>query len=249
MTIRVVVPISGGKDSQACLRLATEHYPLHEIRGLFCDTNFEHPKTYAHVEKLRTLYGPIQIDTVCGGNVLGEVMRYKRFPGNGARHCTEWLKIRESRIYYNALSKLQGGFEVWYGMRSDESNERKTRYAGKVQDELYPPHEVMKKYPKYLAKQGVVFRLPVLDWGTQDVYDYVGRENLNPLYDDFDRVGCFPCLAAGDAHKEKAFSYDDHGKTVFVIVQEVSKAIGKNVFTSKGGQARNASSGCSFCNY
>ena len=66
--VRVLVPISGGKDSQACLKLALESYPADEVRGLFCDTQFEHPETYQHVERMREMYG-VQIDTVCEGSV------------------------------------------------------------------------------------------------------------------------------------------------------------------------------------
>src|SRR5262249_44050878 len=94
--VRVLVPISGGKDSQAALKLALEHHPAHEVRGLFCDTQWEHPKTYAHVERLRTLYGNVRIDTVTGGSMLEKVIKHRRWPGGGARHCTDELKIRET---------------------------------------------------------------------------------------------------------------------------------------------------------
>lgn len=32
--IKIVVPVSGGKDSQACLKLAVSKYEKHEILGL-----------------------------------------------------------------------------------------------------------------------------------------------------------------------------------------------------------------------
>jgi len=244
MTVKVVVPISGGKDSQAALKLARQQYEPHEIRGLFCDTRFEHTLTYQHVERLRTLYGPIRIDTVCGGSVLEKAIKYKRFPGGGARHCTDELKIRETKIYCKALAEAQGGFEVWYGMRSGESHERAKRYAGKVCDELYAPHEVIpKKYPKYLAKMGVMFRLAILDWSEAEVLKFLAGEE-NPLYGHgFPRVGCFPCLASGDVWKEKAFAHDDFGRSQLVAVTVVSAQIGKSIWTSKGGQQRNAQCG------
>lgn len=242
--IKVLVPISGGKDSQAALKLALENYEPHEIRGLFCDTNFEHPITYKHVrETMADLYG-VRIDTVTGGDVLSKSVKYGRFPGGGARHCTDELKIRETRIYCKALAEEQGGFEVWYGMRSQESPERKTRYAGKVSGDVYQPHEVLRKYPKYLGKMGVRFRLAILDWSEQDVIDFVGRDNLNPLYQDgFPRVGCFPCLASGDKNKEKAFTYDSFGRSQYQKVIVVSKHIGKSIWTSKGGKERNETCG------
>lgn len=245
--VKILVPISGGKDSQAALKLAVLTHGAENVRGLFNDTNFEHYLTYLHVVKLATLYGDIQIDYVCGGSVLEQVRRFKRFPGGGARHCTDYLKIRQTREYLKRLATEQGsGFEVWYGMRSSESNERKQRYAGKVCEELYPAHEIMpSKYPKYLQKMGVMFRLCILNWSKEDVIEFVGKEDLNPLYDTFDRVGCFPCLAAGDAHKEKAFAYDDFGRSQYQQVITVSKEIGKSVWTSKGGKERNE--GCMIC--
>lgn len=255
MPVKCVVPVSGGKDSQAALKLALEHFPPHEVRGMFCDTRFEHRWTYGHIYKLMAMYG-VRIDWVNAGSVEEQCLKHERLPGGGARFCTEELKIWPTKRYLKALAEEQGsriankkrkvagsdagGFEVWYGMRSDESNEREMRYLGKVCDEVYPPHEVLAKYPKYLEKLGVKFRLAVLDWSTRDVFDYVGASNLNPLYGHgFDRVGCFPCLAAGDPHKEKAYAFDDFGREqrrkVFAIAQE----IGKPMFNSKGGQARN----------
>jgi 3'-phosphoadenosine 5'-phosphosulfate sulfotransferase (PAPS reductase)/FAD synthetase len=238
--VKVLVPISGGKDSQACLKLAIQKYKPGEVRGLFCDTQFEHPLTYAHVEKLRTMYGRIQIDTACGGSVLDKCEKHKRFPGGGARHCTDELKIRETRIYTKNLAEWQGsGFEVWFGMRSEESGDRERRYAGKVCDELYTPHEIMPgKYPKYLAKMGVTFRLAVLHWTKAEVFKFLaGKEN--PLYQWFDRVGCFPCQAAGDKHKENAYGFDDFGRKQFKLVQAVAEKIQKPMFTSSGGNQRN----------
>lgn len=253
--VKILVPISGGKDSQAALKLALTQYQPNEIRGLFCDTQFEHPLTYAHVDWMRQHYG-IRIDTVTGGSVLEKSVKYGRFPGGGARHCTDELKIRETRIYCKALAEEQGqGFEVWYGMRSGESSERAKRYAGKVCDELYAPHEVLpSKYPKYLAKMGVMFRLAILAWSEQDVLDFLAGEE-NPLYAaGFPRVGCFPCLASGDRWKAKAFNHDEFGAAQHVRVIQISAQIGKSVWTSKAGKAaaactaaNDAGPGCKLC--
>jgi 3'-phosphoadenosine 5'-phosphosulfate sulfotransferase (PAPS reductase)/FAD synthetase len=249
MVVKVLVPISGGKDSQASLKMAIKEHGVSSVRGLFCDTKFEHPLTYAHIERLRTMYGDLQIDTVSGGSVIEKTYKYGRFPGGGARHCTDELKIRETRIYCNRLAVEQRvGFEVWYGMRSGESAQRAKRYAGKVCDELYAPHDVLpSKYPKYLEKLGVMFRLCILDWTTEEVFDYLGGEE-NPLYAaGFERVGCFPCLAAGDAYKEKAFNHDDFGRGQYLKIKKVSKDIGKSIWTSKGGRFRNENQGCLIC--
>jgi 3'-phosphoadenosine 5'-phosphosulfate sulfotransferase (PAPS reductase)/FAD synthetase len=237
--VKILVPISGGKDSQTCLELAIEQVGVEHVRGLFCDTKFEHPLTYSHVDFIRQHYG-VRVDAVNAGNVPDKVRKYGRFPGGGARFCTDELKIRPTIKYARMLAASQGGFEIWYGMRTDESTDRAARYKDRVCDELYAPHEYMAgKYPKYLAKMGVMVRLPILDWSKYQVLHQLG-ENANPLYKTgFDRVGCFPCLAAGDVHKERAFGFDKFGKQQRVIVLQLEQETGKSIFTSKGGAQRN----------
>lgn len=238
--IKCCVPISGGKDSQACLKMALTKYHKSEILGVFCDTQYEHPLTYKHVEKMKTMYG-VNIIYLNDGGVYERIREYGRFPSDIARFCTDQLKIRVAKMFYNNLSKAQGcGFEVWYGMRLGESYARSERYKNKNPDDLFAPHTIMiNKYPKYLEKQGVMFRLPILRWEEEDVFDYLNGEE-NELYSlGFERVGCFPCLAAGDKYKEKAFALDEVGKQRRIEVIQIGKEIGKNVFTTKGGRARN----------
>lgn len=249
--IDCVVLVSGGKDSQSCLKLACEYFPRDRIRGLFCDTQFEHPTTYAFVFDLIQKYG-VAIDFISVGSVEQKCLHYERFPGGGARFCTDELKIRPTKWYLKALATYQRqGFEVWYGMRSDESTDRAKRYAGKLPGDLYAPHEVMpSKYPQYLHKMGVSFRLPILDWPKEQVFEYLDGEQ-NPLYEEFDRVGCFPCLAANDQYKEKAFAFDSFGQSQKQKVIVISERIGKSVWTSKTGKRRNgelpADAPCMIC--
>lgn len=243
MTVKCIVPVSGGKDSQACLKLALLFYDKSEIVGLFCDTQFEHPITYAHVDRMREIYG-VKIQTVTGGSVDDKVRKHGRWPSFGARHCTDELKIRETKIFLRDMAASQGaGFEVWYGVRSGESHARRKRYAHRISTETYAPHECMPgKYPKYLAKVGIRFRYPVLDWSTDEVLHFVGDE-LNPLYAaGFDRVGCFPCMAAGDGPKRRAFEFDDFGHQQHRRVIRIASEIGKSPW-----QEDNRGAGCSIC--
>jgi 3'-phosphoadenosine 5'-phosphosulfate sulfotransferase (PAPS reductase)/FAD synthetase len=205
--------------------------------------------TYAHITNIEQLYG-VKIERITAGSVPEVVLRYKRFPGGMARHCTSELKIIPSKKFYKAFAKEQGGFQVWLGMRSDESREREARYRGVLNTDLYPPHEVMGNFPKYLHKLGVSFRLPVLDFSTSEIFELLGDE-ANPLYKcGFSRVGCFPCLAAGDKTKEKAFGFDEFGVSQREVVRELETAIHRSVFTSKGGKLRNDDdrfTGCAMC--
>jgi len=251
---KCVVPISGGKDSQACAKLAVDTFGAAHVRGLFCDTRFEHPLTYAHVQHIADLYG-IRIDTVSAGSVPDQIARYRKFPGGNARFCTYNLKIVPSRDYYADLAVTQrAGFEVWIGVRAAESTARAKRYANRVGDDIMPLHEFMpKNYPRRLEALGVRARLPIVDWSTADVFAFIG-DSANPLYAaGFDRVGCFPCLAAGDTHKERAFFFDSTGQSHYSIARELEPLVGRSVFTSQRGQNRHDGTqcdlfaGCSLC--
>jgi hypothetical protein len=58
-------------------------------------------------------------------------------------------------------------------------------------------------------------------------------------------------MASGDKWKEKAFSHDEFGRSQYAKVIVISKQIGKDIFTSKGGNARHAhdneTPGCMLC--
>lgn len=245
---QVIVPVSGGKDSQVCLKLATERYGASGVLGLFCDTGFEHPKTYAHVERLRKMYG-VHIAVAKGGTVPDLVRQWKRFPTFASRFCTSELKIEISKRFYRKFTVYQkSGFEVWLGVRSGESAQRGARYAGKVSDEVYAPHEVMPSvFPQRLGKMGIRMRLPIIDWSVEQVMDELGGEH-NPLYDEgFERVGCFPCLASSDKWKQKAFTHDEFGQKQWAVVQQLEEEIGKSVWGDYERTCVNDDPGCSLC--
>ena len=238
--MKIVVPISGGKDSQLCLQLAVDKVGVNDVHAFFCNTNFEHPLTYEHI-KFMSNYYQIKIHEISNGSVEQQVIKHKRFPGGGARFCTEELKIWPTKKYLKTLAlEKKSGFEVWYGMRTEESYEREKRYANKIADDTYLPHEFMPgKYPKYLAKLGIVFRLPIVEWREFEVMQALNGKQ-NELYKKgFDRVGCFPCLASGDMNKEKSFAFDEFGNRQKTIVLKLEKEIGKSIWTSERGKARN----------
>jgi 3'-phosphoadenosine 5'-phosphosulfate sulfotransferase (PAPS reductase)/FAD synthetase len=245
--VSVVVPLSGGKDSQACLMLALKEHKPENIVALFCDTGYEHPITYAHVKNISDRYG-VALITLQGGTVLEKCLKYKRFPGGGARHCTDELKLRPAKFFYKVLAEKQGGFEVWLGMRSEESKEREARYRHKVSDDLYMPHEIFpRKFPKYLASMGVSFKLPVLDWSKSEIFDILNGEE-NELYSHgFDRVGCFPCLAGGEGHQVRAFFFDETGRKHFAIAEQIAEAVGIPVLRSKKYYGQGP--GCAICSW
>lgn len=239
MSIKCVVPISGGKDSQLCAKLAMEKFAKEEIMFVFCDTGYEHPLTYKHVDWMEREYGVQVVRLLNNKSVYDLILQTGCFPTDIMRFCTNELKIKRSKNFYAMLAQFVGGFEVWYGMRLGESYARSERYKDHNRDSLYEPHEMLGNYPKYLGKLGVRFRLPILELDEDDVFDALGGE-VNTLYGKgFDRVGCFPCLASGDQSKERAFNLDDVGNQRRIEVIEIGNTIGKNIFTTKGGRKRN----------
>lgn len=240
MNVRCVVPVSGGKDSQLCLQMAVRDFGASSVLGLFCDTGFEHPKTYEHIEFMRHYYG-VEIRQVNGGSVDEKCVKYGRFPSGAARFCTDELKMRPSRDFYASLLKHNGPFQVWYGMRTGESSTRARKYLGILDAELHAPHELFPgKYPMRLAKGGVFFRLPIVDFSTAEVLSCLGV-TANPLYAaGFDRVGCFPCLAAGPRVMAKAFGHDEFGHAQSERVIRISQLINKDPMSPSGQQ-------CSVC--
>jgi len=230
----LVVLISGGKDSQACYELAVEEHPDKDIVAVFCDTQNEHDYTYDHVSKIAQGKPFVYL---CGGSVTQVARKKGRLPSGKSRFCTSHLKIRAGKMLFRALARYYGGFEVWVGVRTDESTDRANRYATKVADELYTPYEYMPScYTKELADTyGIMIRLPILHWTTLDVYETVGIANLNPLYRmGHDRVGCFPCWASGDKLKAKAFLFDGCGNKFYTIAMHSSLELKKKFFRSKG---------------
>lgn len=224
----IVVPVSGGKDSQACLKLAVQQSDA-EVVGLFNDTGWEHPDTYRHVDKLSALYG-VKIYITKSVSVPDIVKSKRNFPGMRARECTKQLKIRPSNRWYQDFAGSHGGFEAWIGIRKSESVNRARRYKGMVGDEIYPPHEFMTEFPKKLQKMGVMFRLPIIDWSEEDVFEFLGGEQ-NPLYGrGHARVGCFPCLAGSDKQKRQCFDDGEFGRGQLEIVSALEVVVGRSVF-------------------
>lgn len=232
------------------MKIAVEEFGARHVLGLFNSTGWDHPATLEHIEREQDLYH-VNVSTTSAGTVPDKILKYGMFPMHGNRFCTDELKLAPSNKFYQQLAtKLGHGFQVFSGVRSQESSQRSKRYRGKVDSELYALHEVMPgKFPKLLATAGVQMRLPILEWSATQVMDFVGRKDLNPLYaKGFDRVGCFPCMAAGDAAKEKAFRFDEFGRQQKVISLKLEKQTGQSMWDTNNARKRNdPEAPCGFC--
>jgi 3'-phosphoadenosine 5'-phosphosulfate sulfotransferase (PAPS reductase)/FAD synthetase len=243
--MKILVFYSGGKDSQACLIKAVHDYGAKNIQAVFCDTGWEHPLTYDHIQTTTKQLGveliilkPEKydgfIDMVCGR---------KRFPSTKRRFCTEILKSIPSIDYVLGLNDHS---IVIQGIRKDESVSRSKMEEqcmyfkfyfesygydkqGKPKFHTHRKNDVFAYCQKYNSD---VLR-PIFNWTAQQTIDYI-RDNgqlPNPLYyQGFSRVGCFPCIMA--RHHEVKQIINVSPETIELIKEKESE-IGSTFFPPK----------------
>lgn len=200
--MKIIVSFSGGKDSQACLIQAVEKYGADKIEAVFCDTGWEHPITYKHIEETTSTLGVKLVTLKSKFDFISLAIHKKRFPSTKARFCTDELKMKPMIDY---ILDLKDNCIVIQGIRAEESFSRANMETECMyfrnyfqlnksgRKEYYRSKEVKKWCKQYDAS---ILR-PIFHWTAQDVIDYIlaSGEQPNPLYSKgFSRVGCFPCI-------------------------------------------------------
>lgn len=204
-----IVTLSGGKDSLATAIWAKNNLKGKNVIYVFCDTGWEHAKTYKHLKDIEDDLG-IAIIRLTNLNFDGLVdlfIKKKRAASTKARFCTIHLKV-EPMIDFVLSQNCD--ITVIQGVRSEESQQRR---LFKEKDEFFKfyfePYGVDKKgkgkFHTYRKKDIIMFcdqysvdvLRPILSWTAAQVFAYIFENGLrpNPLYfEGFSRVGCFPCI-------------------------------------------------------
>jgi phosphoadenosine phosphosulfate reductase len=171
----VAVSFSGGKDSLVVLDLAIR---AGINRVVFANTSIEFDETLEYVNAVEDFYG-IKIDVVKAPVTFLGMIDTVDLPSRRFRWCCEVFKFGPLGKY--AIDKQLYGF--FTGLRHDESRRRKK-------------YDVEDTNPVVLTKQ----INPIIEWKEQDVWNYIKKYNLviNPLYEHFDRVGCWCCPYRSD---------------------------------------------------
>lgn len=209
--MKVLVAYSGGKDSQACLIWAVKKYGSKNIEAVFCDTGWEHPVTYNHIQKTTMALG-VKLVTISSKKYNGMIdlaKKKKRFPSMKARFCTSELK---SIPFIDYVLEQKEHLLIIQGIRAQESHNRSLmqrqcryfKYYFEPYNEKGKTHTYRKKDVKKWCQQfSDDISRPVFNWSGQDVIDYIieNGQKPNQLYKEgFKRVGCFPCIMSG--HRE-----------------------------------------------
>lgn len=220
LKIKILIFYSGGKDSQACLIWAVKKYGVENCEAVFCDTGWENPVTYQHIEETTKQLGVklVKLKSSKYDGFVDLAVKKGRFPSTKARFCTEELKAKPAVDY--VLSHNQH-LIVIEGIRKDESVSRSKMDPEcmyfklyfhpneKGRTHTYRKKEVIEWCKRYDASK---FR-PIFDWSAEQTIQYIKDNGQQPnwlYYQGFSRVGCFPCIMA--RHKELRLIMDNYPK-------------------------------------
>jgi len=210
--MKVIIAFSGGKDSQACLIWAAKQFGAKNIISVFCDTKWENPITYDHINYVVNDLGitHMSISSNKYDGFLDLAKKKKRFPSTKARFCTIELKSKPMIDY---VLNVDDNMLFIQGIRAQESHSRSQMNKQCTYFKYYyEPYGYDKKgkpkYHTYRKKDVLAFRekyiddilRPVFDWSAHEVIDFIVKNGQypNPLYKQgFSRVGCFPCIMSG----------------------------------------------------
>ncbi len=167
---KVAVSFSGGKDSLVVLDLAVR---AGIEKAVFCDTTIEFEETIDYVHKIMDYYS-INIDIVKAPITFDDMVERVQVPSRRLRWCCEVFKFGPIAQY----ARKEGLDAFFTGLRRDESN-RRSVYSVEDNNPLIPFSQIN----------------PIINWSSADVWEYINRYSLpfNPLYEHFDRVGCWCC--------------------------------------------------------
>jgi 3'-phosphoadenosine 5'-phosphosulfate sulfotransferase (PAPS reductase)/FAD synthetase len=235
---KIIVPVSGGKDSACCLLLAIAEHGKEKVTAIFNDTGWDHPVTYEYLKymektlgiKIHSTVGQDRRDGTPAPDLVSLIKAQGRFPFGLGRFCTTHLKQYSLRNFYR--DNIYDGvtqYEFWFGMRTQESGQRAKRYAGITADDLFDMADLFpSRYNKKL-RETIKVRLPVVEWTEEQIFDYLEKNGLerNPLYYEGtnDRVGCYPCMLAGKKVQAAMFE-TEVGKQRLQIIRGLEKELG-----------------------
>lgn len=263
---KVIVSMSGGKDSTATALLAIER----DVDPMlaFADTGHEHPSTYEYVDYLEQKLG-IKIER-CKADFSKDIERKREVVQ------TKWRKdgISENKIE-RALAVLKPTGNpfldlcLWKGRFPSTMARFCTEHLKILpfnEQVLFP---AMKKYDKVetwvgvradesaaraklpereMDDTGAEIVRPILTWTVEDVFAMHKKHGIdpNPLYmQGMGRVGCMPCVSCGKEElRQIAMRFPEEIERVSeweALIKEASKQDGATFFTLRANEVEGLS--------
>ena len=226
----IAVAISGGKDSTATLLLAVEKFGKDNVVGIFTDTGFEHSLTYKYLKYLESTLKIkiIKIKSKKWKDLPTLIKAKKRFPSIVYRFCTSHLKQIPMAEFLCNRKEIK---ELWFGIRTEESRNRKKKYQNISPKDTWNYRDWIKVSCGDVRKNireklvHISCRFPILSWTEKEVFDYLEQKKIkpNPLYlRGFKRVGCFPCILARLKELELCWQ-DKEGKRNILLLAKIEE--------------------------
>lgn len=224
MTVKHVISVSSGKDSEAVLLIALERCPREDIEPIFCDTENEDEAVYAHLDYLEQRLGIkitrlkadftaqlaakrlfIARDQRIGRDKSGRRVRWSNkakrralavmYPsGNVFLDLCMWKGRFPSRKAQFCTEELKRNIAVAYQLDLIEAGHKVISWQGVRRDESQNRRDA-----KLFERVGGglwIFR-PIIHWTAAQVFEFAAARDVkhNPLYlQGMSRVGCMPCI-------------------------------------------------------
>ncbi len=185
MGVLILIPLSGGKDSQASMLWAIEKYDIKNCQTAFCDVKWEAPETYKHIDYLIKKSGITHnvLKSTKYDGMVDLAIKKGRFPSTTARFCTQELKVFPMIDF---VLSLETNVIIVDGIRADESESRSKKNPQcrffKYYFEPYQTNSMIverfNKKPPTTHKQKVKFKKAIdrLKLGKEDPKFYTYRK-------------------------------------------------------------------------
>jgi len=178
--MRVVVSVSGGKDSTYLAAYAIYKYGRENCIFVSADTGCEFPETHEYLNYLE-LKLDIKIHRVKSDrwDFFSYCRHRKKFPDARNRFCTSDLKQAPLAKWITSAGIDRYDDIMLTGERRDESTKRSH----------YREHY-------YNQKLRIAGFRPLLSLTTKDIFAGIRQAGLvpNPIYEHFTRLGCYGCV-------------------------------------------------------
>lgn len=252
---RIVVSLSGGKDSTACILLAMEEAASDLLAFVFADTGNEHEMTYRYVREYLPARLGIRIEEV-KADFTTDIARKRRYivekwPGKGVPQpfCERALGVlHPTGVPFLDLCMMKGRFPSRMAQFCTQELKRypldahllglvANGYAveswrGVRRDESRNRRDTL---DREMTPEGFEIVMPIASWTAEQVVSFVLSRDveLNPLYKlGMGRVGCMPCINCSKGElAEIANRFPEHIDKIREWEQLVSEA-SKRGYTS-----------------